>query len=301
MSHCEIPHRRSVSYYPRSALRVLREAAKTFLVIIRTTTNFWDALALIFEARVFRNQDNRAIVFRNGTTVSLSWPEYVAARRMVDKGYTVGRLGEFLLVERDKIKLVGPADLVGVGNERLDRIYKCECKNKVVLDVGGFIGDTAVLFSTWGARKIIVYEPVIFYHEFIKMNLMLNGIDAELHEEGIADRDGYNVIRYNTLDCTFGLRSKGIREITIRVRDVASVIQESHAEIAKFDCEGAEKSLLGVNNEILRLIGTYLIEVHDSETKESLVVKFQDAGFVCTSNLLLDQAGGISVVTFKRR
>jgi hypothetical protein len=85
------------------------------------------------------------------------------------------------------------------------------------------------------------------------------------------------------------------------VRDVASVIQESHAEIAKFDCEGAEKSLLGVNNEILRLIGMYLIEVHDSETKESLVVKFQDAGFVCTGNLILDQAGGISVVFFKRR
>lgn len=296
MSHDEIPDHEAFSRHPRGPVGL----AKKLFMTIETTRNFWDALALIFEARVFRDQRSKAITFRNGITMNLSWLEYVTARSIVSNGYVVRKVGGLFLVEKGNMRLVGPPSLISGVSEQLDGIYDCECKNKVVLDVGGFIGDTAVLFSTGGARKVIIYEPVIFYHEFIKMNLMLNGFEAELHEEGVSDHEGYKTIRYETLDCGFGLENEGRREMTIRVKDVASVIQESHADIAKFDCEGAENSLISLTNQTLRLIDTYIIEVHRSETRESLFAKFQDAGFVCVRELRGDR-NKASVTFFRRK
>ena len=271
-------------------------------MIMKTTRNFWDALPLIFKARMFRDRSSKDITFRNGITLNLNWREYADVREIVSNGYIVRKLGKLYLVVKGKMKLVGPLDLiVRVVNDHLDRVYECECKNKVVLDVGGFIGDTAVLFSTWGARKIIIYEPVKSHHEFIKMNIMLNGFEAELHDEGVSDHQGFEIVRYDTLNEVFGLEGKGTRKMTIRVKDVGTIIKESHAGIAKFDCEGAENSLISVTNETLRLIETYLIEIHTSETRKLLLAKFQDAGFICVRELRDQHNRDISFVRFKRK
>lgn len=154
---------------------------------------------------------------------------------------------------------------------------RLDYKGKTVLDIGAYCGESAVLFSKWGAKKLIIYEPVMLHRDHIEHNIKLNGIDAEIHMEGIGNKDGYVNVPYENLDSRFGLQ--GSKSMQIRVRNITNVIQESRAEIAKIDCQGAEKCLVGVDNSVLRLIHDYIIEYHSSEIKNLLLTKFESSGF----------------------
>ena len=47
-------------------------------------------------------------------------------------------------------------------------------KNKTVIDVGGGVGDSALLFRTLGAKKVIMIEPEPVFFESAKQNIELN-------------------------------------------------------------------------------------------------------------------------------
>ena len=267
---------------------------KGLFLTLKTTSNFWDALKLK------NSKEKKKITFRNGCTVELNWPEYRTVRDIVSKGYTVEYVDNFLCFKKGKIRVAGPLSLIGVLNERLDEIYYRDYSNKVVLDVGGFIGETAAFFSAWGAAKVIIYEPVAINHEFIRTNIALNCINAELHEEGIGEKDGYAMIHYDTVGIGFGLNDKGAHEMKIKIRSIRRVIDESGADIAKFDCEGAERSLISVPSEILRKIGLYIIEVHTPEIKKAIIDKFKSSGFDLVKDLPNKTYKKISIVFFQK-
>lgn len=176
--------------------------------------------------------------------------------------------------------------------------YDCDCRGKVVLDVGGFQGESAVFFSGMGAGKVIIYEPVLANHKFIKENIRVNHVNAEIHEEGIGERDEVVVTRYEKTDNCFGLSQKGPNEMEIKVRNVTDVIDQSGADIAKFDCEGAEKYLVNVPTKILRKIELYLIETHSAEIKRQIIRKFRDSGFTIAKGN--EESEELSTIHFKR-
>jgi len=157
--------------------------------------------------------------------------------------------------------------------------YPFDCKGKVIHDVGGFQGETAVIYSAKGAKKIIIYEPVVAHHRFIEENMALNNVNAEIHYEGVGDHDGVRIIHYQESDMSLGCLSCGTKEMTIKIRNVSKVIEQSHADIAKFNCEGAEESLVSVPNETLRKIPLYIIDAHSQEIRDRIVGKFADANF----------------------
>lgn len=212
--------------------------------------------------------------------------------------YVVCQLNDDLYsVESERVKMIGPLSaLIVYFCECASGIYDCDCSDKVVLDVGGFCGETAVFFSSLGAKRVIVYEPVVAHHDFIRRNMMLNVIEAELHEEGIGEEDGIRTIHYESADTGLGILSKGKNELQIRVRNVADVIEESRADIGKFDCEGAEKSLISVPEGILRKIGLYIIETHGPEIRKAIMDKFSNAGF----RLLRSYGDAFPVLHFKK-
>lgn len=183
-------------------------------------------------------------------------------------------------VRSDELEMVGPLDSVTVFfGECVKGLYDCDFNNKVVLDVGGFCGETAIFFSSQGAKKVIVYEPVQAHHEFIRKNITLNNIRAELHEEGIGREDGIQIINYGSTNLAFGYLSKGKNQLKVKIKNVADVIEESKADIGKFDCEGAETSLITLSQETLRKISFYIIETHSAEIRKAIMNKFKTAGF----------------------
>ena len=202
----------------------------------------------------------------------------------------------------DGFTLVGCQLVVNVVRELLSGIYDCDCRGKVVLDVGGFKGESAVFFWSRGASKVVVYEPVPAHHSFIGVNVKRNGVNAELFEAAVGDFDGERTVYYDGLDLGFGLNQFGSHNsLTIKVRDVSSVIAESGASVAKFDCEGGEASLLNVSSDLLRQFEYVMVEFHSRLVRTQLFEKFGDAGFVVVKDTGKNNLFDISVAHFKRR
>jgi FkbM family methyltransferase len=194
--------------------------------------------------------------------------------------------------------MISPLDsLIVFFNE--SEIYECDFTDKTVLDVGGYCGETAVFFWSRGAKKIIVYEPVLVHHEFIRKNVQLSGIKAELHEEGIGKDDGTIAVNYDYANQEFGLLSEGKSQSEIRIRNVTDAIIESKADIAKFDCEGAETSLVDLSNETLSKIGYYVIETHTRDIRKAIIEKFEKAGFRMARSPK-EVTNGVSVLCFEK-
>ncbi len=183
-------------------------------------------------------------------------------------------------------------------NEFLKGDYAVSCHDKVVLDVGGFEGETAVFFSLMGAKKVVIYEPVAEHHEFIRKNISRNKVTAEIHEEGIGEKNEIKTIHYDITTVGFGFNNIGTKEMNVKVRSATEVIETSGAEIAKFDCEGGELSLVNVPRSTLRKIRFYMIETHSSTIKKALIDKFSDSGFLLTRDSKGDPC---CLVHFERR
>ena len=160
--------------------------------------------------------------------------------------------------------------------------YNHNYTDKTVLDIGGFCGESAVFFKKKGAKKIIIYEPVKAHHQLIRQNIAMNSINAELHEEGIGEKDAFVNINFDEVDLGFGLLSKGNKQIEIKIKNVQDVIRQCQADIAKIDCEGAEISLLSVPKEVLGLIKVYIVETHSKEIESAIIKKFTESGFIQT-------------------
>jgi len=240
---------------------------------LKTTRNFCTAISL-------RNSnEKKKIFFRNGLTMYLTWAEYWRVREVVSSGYSVERLGDDLFkIAKGPVTIIGSSDMLRAVVESA-RFYDLDYRGKTVLDVGGFQGESAVIFSAKGAKKVIIYEPVHSHQEIIRKNVEINNIIAEVHEEGIGVVDSVETIQYEAIDLGFSHGSMGSNRTQIKIRNIANVINESNADVAKFNCEGAEESLGVVPIEVLRRIKTYVIMAHTQEISKTLNKKFEEAGF----------------------
>jgi len=309
-------------------------APRGLIRTIRTTRNFWNALALMY------SNGRKTIVFRDGSKFQLTWLEYWTIRDIFSAGARVEKVSDNLFkvksskleivvssqilptivklvnisdtinyfeqvsndlfrIRSAELELLGSSNMLSAFCELQDGTYGCDCRDKVVLDVGGFQGESAAFFSRMGARKVIIYEPVAVHHEFIKRNMFSNRVDAELHEEGIGNVDGTQTIHFAATDLGFGVVSSGQHEMEIKIKNAASVIEESHADVAKFDCEGAEESLVNVPSAVIRKIDFYMIEVHTSKIREAIIRKFNLSGFSLVKEVRA-RHGFTSVIHFKK-
>jgi FkbM family methyltransferase len=215
------------------------------------------------------------------------------------KKYAVKQVEDNLFeMQGEGVKLIGSLFMLLSVRELEGGMYDCDCSGKVVLDVGGFQGESAVFFSKMGAKKVIIYEPVIAHHRLITKNVSLNHVNAEIHDEGIGNRDGTQIISYEETDTAFGLLGKGQHKMEIKIRDVAEIIDKSGANVAKFDCEGAEESLINVPSEILRRIELYIIEVHTPEIRRAIIEKFKASNFSLEKETVMSTQ--LSVTFFKQ-
>lgn len=267
---------------------------KTLSSIFKTTSNFWVVPTLRWSG------SKKRVVFRNGFKMELNWSDYTILRDIFSAGYSVECYSGMLCFTKNNIKIVGALPDVKVLSEDTHDFNSIDFRNKVVLDVGGFIGDTAVLFSAMGAKKVIIYEPVLAHHELIKINTMLNGVNAEIHEEGLGETDGYATVHYEKPGIDFGLGNCGTQEMKMKIRSAQHIIEDSGAEIAKFDCEGAEINLVNVPDDVLRKMSFYVIEVHSTEIRRAISTKFRNCGFDLVKDVPNTAGPSYSVLFFKR-
>ena len=264
----------------------------------------------------------KKIQFRNGSALDLTFPQFRTARdnfsllkkyRIKQAGYDLfeADFGHFTMTASFKIicRVCQLADFfepwnyqISQKNESIFRIkgdglelegtlrmletlflgeYEADYRDKVVLDIGGFQGESAVYFGLLGAKKVIVYEPFREYCRLIEKNVDLNNVNAEIHQSGIGSED--TILALSVFAPVYGTEKKPNKEI-VKITNITDIINQSKADIAKIDCEGAEIFLTTVPNEVLRKISHYIIELHGLQVRKAVTSKFLEAGFKITKS-----------------
>ena len=93
-------------------------------------------------------------------------------RNLISKGYRIYRFNNEVLVKTD-YGVIGvdanDCELLSILAEPFDRMYGVvDVTDGVVIDIGGFLGETALYFLSGGARKVYVFEPI--YYRYLRRN-----------------------------------------------------------------------------------------------------------------------------------
>ena len=147
-----------------------------------------------------------------------------------------------------------------------------------VLDIGGNVGQYAVLFSALVAPSgnVITFEPDSNHRGVLHRNLQLNGFSDRVTVEGIAlsDQNGTHVFfsRKNDQMCSLvrsGLgtnaSSPDVKEQivkTARLDDYLKMKELSFPNWVKIDTEGAEVNVLRGARELLKSKAIIICELH---------------------------------------
>jgi len=247
-------------------------------IIFATTPNFLNGFMMHLSSK------SRKIKFKGSPPIEMTPYEYYTLKLAVFHGYSINKDGDQWELSKGNMHFRMTTDTFSyalLDDDILSHYQSIDFKGKTVLDVGGYIGDTAVLFHHLGAEKIIIYEPVKAHIPLIMKNIELNHINAEVKNLGVGRAKGLSTVHYHDLNLRFGRDTDDLtlKKMTIMLEDIKNVILESHADIAKFNCESCEEAILSLDQETIQKISIYVVEMHEEDLERQLLEKFKGAGF----------------------
>jgi FkbM family methyltransferase len=145
-----------------------------------------------------------------------------------------------------------------------------DVKDKVVIDVGAFIGDSAIYFALRGASKVIAIEPHLgAYAEMldnIRLNNLKNRIIAIL--TGLSSISGKICVHEFDINAAWGThyRVGNCRSFipAITLGDIINKYNITDNAVLKMDCEGCEYDVvLNTKPEELKVFDQIIIEYHN--------------------------------------
>jgi len=147
--------------------------------------------------------------------------------------------------------------------------------NKIVVDIGGSIADTAIYFALKGAKKVIVFEPFPKIFNIAQRNIKVNrledkivlvnagcGYDGEVRiREDVESNAGTPLIDFaGTPLIDFG---EGVKIPVYNLNTIVSKFNIERGSVLKVDCEGCEYDLIrNANKETLNRFEKIQIEYH---------------------------------------
>jgi FkbM family methyltransferase len=172
------------------------------------------------------------------------------------------------------------------------RVYSFERKYDIIIDVGGFLGETAWWFITEGyAKRVVVFEPV--YYDLCGSSV---GDVAEVRPQAIHWRK--EVLRFEVkgLGSRSSLSGEGVSDATT----LSNVLNSLTGNIAvKMDCEGCEEALIYTPCDVLKKVEKYIVEIHPWISMESVVRYMESCGFNASPRLVYSSEHAI--YHFRRR
>ena len=242
-----------------------------FQLLYRFCENWWTCCAIYLLRKPIE------ITFRNGFKGSFDWASLYKIIYLLENKVVLKQIsGDVFEIDIDELRLRAPIKYVLEYTQHLDVLYDGneDYQNKVLVDIGAYIGDTALYFWTKGVSKIICYEPLQEFFIWLNENIKLNGVNAQLYNLGISDHCGTVDITYPEIfgDRSFEIKIRKLNEILKRHRPI---------DIIKFECEGCEECILYLSDDELRAVPVWIIEAHSSALLNSLISKFTNAGYEC--------------------
>ncbi len=145
-------------------------------------------------------------------------------------------------------------------------------RERVVLDVGAYVGDSSIYFALRGAKNVYALEPhPIAYQEMVE-NIRLNGMEDKIIPINAALASKPGIVRINVdIEQTTGTLYKP-QDFTEGVYKVNAMTLEQlinnyniKPDILKMDCEGCEFDIVINDQEHIKLFKELIIEYHEDE------------------------------------
>ena len=262
--------------FPYSALRHMR-----------TTSNWFDILLVEYGFKQTADAH-----FRNGTVLHgvtrEGFGKYENARNACRNGrrYEASSDGtEFWFEETGRKVSFKLSELCtyAINEVFFLRAYeKLQVQDRMVLDIGANIGDTAIYFALRGASHVYALEPYPYTYNIAVQNAEANQLGGKitLINAGIAGRSGSI-----TVDPHFrNSSSSGLWEFksgrAVPLVTLGEFVGDYGLKDAalKMDCEGAERcALLATDSETLRNFSSIILEYHYGY--RDISAKLRAAGF----------------------
>lgn len=166
--------------------------------------------------------------------------------------------------------------------------YQISIKDKVMIDVGAAIGDSAILAASMGCKKVIAVEPLKINFEIMKKNIHLNNmehliipINAALTYEQFIIIDSTLSGPGNRLFNDYKSNQQQIPGITLEklIDNLKQYnVNQNENLILKIDCEGCEYDLITKTpDKILKKFEIISMEYHFGY--QSLKKRLESIGF----------------------
>jgi FkbM family methyltransferase len=144
-------------------------------------------------------------------------------------------------------------------------------KNKAVLDIGAFVGDSPIYFILKGAKKVYAIEPhPDAYKEMIE-NIKLNNMEDKIIpiNMGINYESNYISISttvVNTQSTLFKSEVNGSKVPTGKLSDIIDKYNID-AQVLKMDCEGCEYDIILKDYDTIKEFDEIGFEYHINQIK----------------------------------
>jgi len=141
-------------------------------------------------------------------------------------------------------------------------------RNKIVIDVGAYIGDSAIYFALRGTKRVIAIEPHPEAFREIIENIRLNNLEGIIIpvNAGLASRPGEICIENVDVKKTAVIYHKpGGCDTLVPAITLADVIEGyaiNHSAILKMDCEGCEYDVILNDYKHISIFKELLFEYH---------------------------------------
>jgi FkbM family methyltransferase len=175
-----------------------------------------------------------------------------------------------------------------------------DVKGKIVVDVGAYIGDSAIYFALKGAKMVFAIEPHPDAFAEILDNIKLNNLEHIIVKLnlGIASRRSKICIENADIGSTYGIYHRpgncidAVPAITLGELIDRFNIDGSDA-VLKMDCEGCEFDVILNDYEHVRLFRELVLEYHPTFVNKSLkdLLKALSIDYRC--NIRGDESSGI--------
>jgi len=160
-------------------------------------------------------------------------------------------------------------DTISVFYETLVKeVYKpLNVEDRVVVDIGAFVSDTAIYFALRGAKHVYVYEPYPSHYELAKhyIKLLNLGNKITLFNMGIGCKE-YEVMLPRDNKVVSGRDLKQYSDgVKVKITTLDNIVKSLGIEnaVLKIDCEGCEyEAIICSTNETLRKFDEIMIEYH---------------------------------------